>query len=349
MSFLQSPSKGSSPHVHGGQSTPRLMQWVMLATLPGLLAQTLYFGWGHLINVLWCMALAAGAEAAILWLRGRAVRFYLNDCTALVTGLLLGLSLPPLLPWWISALAVISAIVMAKHLYGGLGNNPFNPAMVGYAVVLISFPLAMTTSWAAPAGAGGESLSLWDTLGRILTGTASAPAVDGASMATPLDIYKQEIHRELATTVTRHPAFGDFVARGWEWVNLGFLAGGLWLLWKRVISWHIPVSLLGALSLMALFFGWDPDQSVPLSLHLLAGGTMLGAFFIATDPVSAATSQKGKLMYGAGIGVLMYIIRAWGSYPDAVAFAVLLMNFAVPFIDHYTQPRTYGHHRGRAE
>ncbi|MDX1590100.1 MAG: RnfABCDGE type electron transport complex subunit D, partial [Oleiphilaceae bacterium] len=226
-----------------------------------------------------------------------------------------------------------------------LGNNPFNPAMVGYALVLISFPLAMTTGWAAPDGAGGERLSLLDTLGHIFTGALSPPALDGVTMATPLDIYKQEIHRELASTVTRHPAFGDFVARGWEWVNLGFLAGGLWLLWKRVISWHIPASLLGALTLMALLFGWDADQSVPLSLHLLAGGTMLGAFFIATDPVSAATSRRGKLVYGAGIGALLYSIRAWGSYPDAVAFAVLLMNFAAPFIDHYTQPRTYGHHK----
>ncbi|TVP56534.1 MAG: electron transport complex subunit RsxD [Halomonadaceae bacterium] len=337
----------SSPHAFSGNSTGRLMQWVMLASVPGLLAQTWFFGWGNLINVLWCMALAVGAEAVMLRIRKRPVRWQLEDCTALVTGLLLGLSLPPLLPWWISALAVISAIVMAKHLYGGLGNNPFNPAMVGYAVVLISFPLAMTTTWAMPAGAGDGGLSLWGTLVQIFAGSASSPAIDGVTMATPLDLYKQQIHRELASTVTQHPAFGDFVARGWEWVNLGFLAGGLLLLWRRIITWHIPVSFLAALAFMALLFGWDPDQSVPLSLHLLAGGTMLGAFFIATDPVSGATSNKGKLVYGAGIGALLYIIRAWGSYPDAVAFAVLLMNFAVPFIDHYTQPRSYGHQKPR--
>jgi len=335
----------SSPHTHAAPRTGRVMQWVILATLPGLLAQTLWFGWGNLINVLWCVLVAVTAEALVLKLRKRPVRFYLSDYTAVVTGLLLGLSLPPLLPWWISMVAVLSAILMAKHLYGGLGYNPFNPAMVGYAVVLISFPVAMTTTWATPLSLLDNPLSLADTLKQIFVG--AGPAIDGFTMATPLDIYKHEIGAQIATVVTQNPAFGEFVAEGWEWVNLGFLAGGLFLLWKRIITWHIPVSFLAALSLMALLFGWDPDQAVPLSLHLLAGATMLGAFFIATDPVSAATSNQGKLVYGAGIGIILYLIRAWGAYPDAVAFAVLLMNFAVPFIDYYTPPRTFGHQKAR--
>lgn len=343
MSFM----RVSSPHTHGAPQTGRVMQWVILATLPGLLALTLSFGWGNLINVLWCILVAVGTEALMLRLRHRPVRFYLQDYSAVVTGLLLGLSLPPLLPWWISAVAVMSAIIMAKHLYGGLGYNPFNPAMVGYALVLISFPVAMTTHWATPVALLDQPLGLGDTLAQIFGLSSAAPALDGITMATPLDLYKHEIGASIATTVTEHPAFGTFVARGWEWVNLGFLAGGLVLLWKRIITWHIPASMLGALAFMALLFGSDPDQAVPLSLHLLAGGTMLGAFFIATDPVSAATSNQGKLVYGAGIGVLLYIIRAWGAYPDAVAFAVLLMNFAVPFIDYYTPPRTYGHRKAR--
>lgn len=321
------------------------MLWVILAALPGLLAQTLFFGWGNLINTLWCVAIALGAEAALLHLRGKPVMFFLRDNTAAVTGLLLGLSLPPFLPWWVSAIAVISAIIMAKQLYGGLGSNPFNPAMVGYALVLISFPVAVTTNWAAPAGLFQGAPGLLETLAVIFSGTQTT--VDAYTMATPLDVYKHEISAQLATEVLKHPSFGDFVARGWEWVNLAFLAGGLVLLWLRIITWHIPVSFLAALTFMSLAFGTNEDVYTPLSLHLLAGATMLGAFFIATDPVSAATSHQGKLIYGAGIGVLLYIIRTWGSYPDAVAFAVLLMNFAVPFIDHYTPPRTYGHKKPR--
>lgn len=335
----------SSPHARKARPTSRVMLWVILAALPGLLMQTLFFGWGNLINTLWCMVVALAAEAALLHLRGKPVLFFLRDNTAAVTGLLLGLALPPLVPWWISAIAVISAIILAKQLYGGLGSNPFNPAMVGYALVLISFPVAMTTNWAAADGLAAATPGLLETLGIIFAGQQAA--IDAYTMATPLDVYKHEISARLAQDVLQHPTFGDFVARGWEWVNLAFLGGGLLLIWLRIITWHIPASVLGGLALMSLAFGTNPDLYTPLSMHLLAGATMLGAFFIATDPVSAATSHQGKLIYGAGIGVLLYIIRTWGSYPDAVAFAVLLMNFAVPFIDHYTPPRTYGHKKPR--
>ncbi len=332
----------TSPHTRAAPSTGRVMQLLILATLPGLLALTASFGWGNLINVIWCVLIAVAAEATLLRVRGKPVAFFLRDYSAVVTGLLLGLSLPPFLPWWVSLVAVLSAIVMAKHLFGGLGSNPFNPAMVGYALVLISFPVAMTTTWATPVALLDDAPGFFTTLSHIF-GFSGSVAVDAYTGATPLDIYKNDITASLATTVTADPVFGDFVARGWEWANLGFLAGGLFLIWKGLITWHIPVSLLGALAFMSLLFGHDPDQAVPVSMHMLAGGTMLGAFFIATDPVSAATSNKGKLWYGAGIGILIYIIRHWGAYPDAVAFAVLLMNFAVPFIDYYTQPRTYGH------
>ncbi|MEQ5837150.1 electron transport complex subunit RsxD [Marinobacter sp. NFXS9] len=334
----------SSPHAHGPQRTSRVMLWVILATLPGLLAQTLCFGWGNLVNTVFCVAVALLTEGMILMLRKRPVAFFLKDNTAAVTGLLLGLSLPPFAPWWVSVVAVVVAILLAKQLYGGLGSNPFNPAMVGYALVLVSFPVAMTTNWASPTGLSADTPGLLHTIALNFTG---AEAVDGYTMATPLDVYKHDIKTQLSGQVLQNPAFGDFVSKGWEWVNLGFLAGGLLLIALRLITWHIPVSMLAALSVMSLAFGWDPDQYAPLTIHLLSGATMLGAFFIATDPVTAATSRKGKLVYGAGIGILLYIIRSWGSYPDAVAFAVLLMNFAVPFIDYYTQPRTYGHQKAR--
>ncbi|WP_166252534.1 electron transport complex subunit RsxD [Marinobacter salicampi] len=334
----------TSPHARQARSTSQLMLWVIVLTMPGLLAQTLFFGWGNLINVLWCIALAIGAEAAVLRLRERPIKSVLKDNTAAVTGLLLGLALPPLAPWWVSAIAVISAIVMAKQLYGGLGANPFNPAMVGYALALISFPVAMTTNWAAPMGLASAP-GFTETMGIIFPGQQTT--IDAYTMATPLDVYKHDITTRMSAEVTGHPTFGDGIARGWEWVNAAFLAGGLGLVFLRIISWHIPVSLLAALVFMSLAFGTNPDQYTPLSLHLFAGATMLGAFFIATDPVSAATSHQGKLIYGAGIGIILYIIRTWGSYPDALAFAVLLMNFAVPFIDHYTPPRTYGHKKPR--
>ncbi|WP_339804047.1 electron transport complex subunit RsxD [uncultured Marinobacter sp.] len=334
----------SSPHTRHARSTSRIMLWVMIAALPGLAAQTLFFGWGNLINVVWCIAIAIGAEAAVLSLRKKPVAFFLKDNTAAVTGLLLGLSLPQFTPWWVSAVAVISAIVLAKQLYGGLGSNPFNPAMVGYAIALISFPVAMTTNWA-------EANMLWNAPGLMETLRAIASGgqttVDAWTMATPLDEYKHQIASRTAAEVLIHPTFGEGVARGWEWVNGAFLAGGLLLIALRIITWHIPVALLAGLGLMSLAFGTNADLYAPLSLHLLAGGTMLGAFFIATDPVSAATSHQGKLIYGACIGALIYLIRSWGNYPDAVAFSVLLMNFAVPFIDHYTPPRTYGHHKPR--
>ncbi|WP_166264928.1 electron transport complex subunit RsxD [Marinobacter caseinilyticus] len=335
----------SSPHTRSARSTSRVMLWVILATLPGLAVQTVFFGWGNLINVIWCVALAIVAEAAVLKLRQRPLAFCLSDNTAAVTGLLLGLALPPLTPWWVSLVAVFAAIVMAKQLYGGLGSNPFNPAMVGYALVLVSFPVAMTTTWAAPAGLWHSAPGFTETLGLILHGQHSV--IDAYTMATPLDVYKHDIGSLIAEEVRQHPTFGEGVAKGWEWVNAAFLAGGIGLIALRIITWHIPASVLAALGIMSLAFGSNEDLHAPLTLHLLAGATMLGAFFIATDPVSAATSPLGKLIYGAGIGVLLYVIRTWGSYPDAVAFAVLLMNFAVPFIDHYTPPRTYGHRKAR--
>ncbi|ASP40137.1 electron transport complex subunit RsxD [Bacterioplanes sanyensis] len=334
----------SSPHTHGSNSTSKVMLTVILATLPGLAVTTALFGYGTLINVVLAVVAALVSEAAVLKLRQRPLSFFLRDNTAALTGVLLGLAIPPLAPWWITVLAASFAIVFSKQLYGGVGNNPFNPAMVGYALVLVSFPVQMTTTWAVPIQVDGHATpGLLDSLSVIFTG-ASADAFSGA---TPLDAYKHMIDNQTSSEVLKQPIFNGWLNGGWEWVNLAYLLGGLVLVWRKIISWHIPLAMLAGLSLCSLFFGWDEDMYAPLSLHLLSGATMLGAFFIATDPVSAATTPKGKLIYGAGIGVLLYVIRSYGAYPDAVAFAVLLMNFAAPFIDAYTQPRTYGHKAAR--
>jgi len=334
----------SSPRLGQASHTDTLMRWVMLATLPGLAAQTWFFGWGNLINVLWCALLAIIFESLVLRLRNRSPGPAVRDGSAALTGVLLGLSLPPLLPWWISLVAVAAAIILAKQLYGGLGQNPFNPAMTGYAVVLVAFPAAMAGNWAEPAPLLAQPPGLAATLTRIFLPSAAHIHLwaDAVTMATPLSLYKEQIAAMTAGEVLKNPAFGGFIAYGWEWVNLGFLAGGILLLFRRILSWHIPASYLAALTVLSLALAWDPDTAVPLKLHLLGGATMLGAFFIATDPVTAATSRRGKLIYGAGVGALVFVIRTYGSYPDGVAFAVLLMNLCVPLIDRFTVPRPFG-------
>nr|WP_297458599.1 electron transport complex subunit RsxD [uncultured Halomonas sp.] len=333
----------SSPHSHAATSTGQIMRWVLIATLPGIAAQARFFGWGIVLNVLFAAGLGVLLEALILRLRSRPSSLTLRDNSALVTGVLLGVSLPPFVPWWLIAVGMVAAIVVAKQLFGGLGQNPFNPAMVGYALLLIAFPLPMT-QWAAPHGLlGPEAISMGESLGYFLGLASPADAMTGA---TPLDAFKHKPEAILASEFWAGKPLPPGTLNAWHSVALAWLAGGALLLFKRIVSWHIPLSMLGAIALIAtLMFAGDPSHHGSPLFHLLGGAAIFGAFFIATDPVSAATSRKGKLYYGAGIGILVMVIRTFGAYPDAVAFAVLLMNFAVPFIDYYTQPRTYGHNR----
>ncbi|MFV0476408.1 MAG: electron transport complex subunit RsxD [Parahaliea sp.] len=333
----------TSPHAHGPASTGNMMLQVMLATIPGITVLTLFFGYGTLVNILCASLFGLLFESIALWLRGRQALSYLKDYSALVTALLLGIAMPPYAPWWLIAVGMLAAIGLAKQLYGGLGFNPFNPAMVGYVVLLISFPLQMT-SW-TPAYTVGETPGLLDALRACF-----APAqFDATTSATALEVVKQNNSLLLKTLWVDNPALGRWGGTGWEWANIAFLAGGLWLLYRRIFSWHAPLSFLVALGLMAALFydnGSSASGGSPL-FHLLSGATMLGAFFIITDPVTSAVSVRGRLIYGALAGILVYVIRVWGNYPDAVAFSVLIMNFAAPFIDYYTQPRTYGH-QGRS-
>jgi electron transport complex protein RnfD len=334
----------SSPHGHQGHSTGQVMQQVLLATLPGLTALTWFFGWGTLINIIWLTTLALAIEALILYLRNRPIAFYLTDYSAVVTAVLLGLALPPTAPWWLGLIGITFAIGIAKHLYGGMGYNPFNPAMVGYVVLLISFPLQMTR-WVLPNGITEALPSVVDSLAMFAGGDPFA-GIDAYTGATSLDSFRQQrggmlVSEFWATT----PVMGRWSGLGWEWVNIGFLLGGGWLLYKKIINWRIPVGMLAAIALLSAAFydgGSSASGGSPL-MHLLGGATMLGAFFIATDPVTAATTPRGRLVYGAMIGIIVYVIRIWGNYADGVAFAVLIGNFAAPLIDAYTQPRTYGH------
>jgi len=334
----------TSPHTDRPNSVDRVMLLVILALAPGAAAMVWYFGWGVLINMVLATTVAVAAEAAVLRLRGRPVTPTLMDLSAVVTALLFAIAVPPTLPWWLTLVGVVFAIVVVKQLYGGIGYNPFNPAMAAYVFLLISYPVEMT-AWLPPQMLSEHTLGFGDSLALIFTGALPPGlAIDAVTMATPLDEMRTQLDlNRMIEEIRNSPLWGDFGGRGWEWVGNWYLLGGLFLLWKRVISWHIPVAMLGTLAVMAgLFYLIDPQSHPFPAFHLFSGGAMIGAFFIATDPVTACTTKRGQLVYGAAIGALIFIIRTWGGYPDAVAFAVLLMNMAAPTIDYYTQPRVFG-------
>lgn len=325
---------------------------VLYALIPGALASIYFFGWGVLFNLLIAISVCLTSEAVILKLRQRDVTDSLLDGSALITACLLALALPSLAPWWITVIASISAIAVAKHLYGGLGFNPFNPAMVGYIVVMISFPLEMTL-WTAPIGVPIGTGSGWPdfatTFNWVFLGVLPyGETIDSISMATPIELIKTQLSQMHDVTETRNNAqysalFSSISGTGWQWINILYLVGGVWLVKKGVADWRIPTAFLLSLVLISnLFAVMDYSVNSSALFHAFSGGTMLCAFFIATDPVSASTTPRGRWIYGASIGALVYIIRNWGGYPDGIAFAVVLMNIAAPLIDYYTQPKVYG-------
>jgi electron transport complex protein RnfD len=334
----------SPPNTINNQAVAHLMRDVLYALLPGTLAMFWFFGWGVLLNISLAVGFALLLESFMLYLRKRPIRPFLMDYSAIVTAWLLGLSLPPLAAWWLILVAVFFAIVIAKHIYGGLGYNPFNPAMVGYAVVLISFPVEMT-QWLSAYNLHAELMSLSDSIKAVFIGM-NTTQWDTLTSATPLDDLKTNLLLNLSISESMSgDQYGYFAGKGWEWTSLAFLLGGLWLIYRKVITWHIPIAMLASLGLIAsLFWLWDNQQFASPLFHLLSGAALLGAFFIATDPISASTTPMGKLIYAAGIGFSVYIIRTWGGFPDGVAFSVIIMNMAVPLIDYYTKPRIFGMH-----
>ncbi|MBL1319933.1 MAG: electron transport complex subunit RsxD [Methylophaga sp.] len=337
-------SRLSSPFLSGTNRVTLQMLQLLLALVPAVIAIVYFFGPGVLITMALAIVLALLAEALMLKLRNRPLKPFLTDGSAIVTAVLLAIALPPLAPWWLVTIGVLFAIIFAKHLYGGLGYNPFNPAMVAYVVLLISFPLEMTT-WLPVTILSEHPLDIASAFQMIFTGqTSSGISIDALSGATPLDAMKTQIGLlQHPVDIVQQPLFGLFGGKGWEWINVLFIVGGLYLIYRRVISWHIPVSMLAALTLIsAITWFVSPELAGSPLFHLLSGGTMLGAFFIATDPITASTTVKGRIVFGAGVGLLTYIIRVWGGYPDGIAFAVLLMNMLVPLIDYYTQPKVYG-------
>ena len=334
----------SSPHLQGSASVGRAMGMVLLALIPVICVSTWLFGVSVLMQLAVAGVTALLAEAAVMLIRGRSVKTALFDGSALVTGFLMALCLPPIAPLWVVIIGVLFAIVVVKHLYGGLGYNLFNPAMAGYLVVLIAFP-AQISLWPAAGEMMGLDQSSVLTLAAKLDTTNAEHVVDAMTMATPLDAMRSARLQDqpVVTGLVAEPLFGLFANGVTAWLALGWVAGGLLLLVTGVIRWRIPLSLLLAVGMFAGISSWlDPLNHAGVLVHLFSGGVMAAAFFIATDPVSAATTPRGQLIYGAGIGLLIYLIRGWGGFPDGVAFAVLLFNIAAPLIDYFTVPRAYG-------
>lgn len=328
------------PYLSQNVSVQRVMLQVLAALLPGIFAYVWLLGPGVLLQIGIATLAALLAEATMLKLLGKPLGLFLGDGSAVVSAWLIALAFPPLAPWWLIVVGVLFAIVVAKHLYGGLGQNPFNPAMIAFAVCIVSFP-ALMSQWPPVELKAGFA----DQLALVF---GSAPRLDAMSGATPLDALKTALKLgEGGTTVASVTAdaasFGYFAGRGWEWVAGAYLLGGLYLWQRKVISAHAPLGFIGGIALIAgALWLWNPGQFASPLFHLFSGGSMLGAFFIVTDPVSGCTTPRGKLVFGLAAGVLAYLIRVFGGYPDGVAFAVLLLNICVPLIDLYTQPPIFG-------
>ncbi|MGV0998793.1 MAG: RnfABCDGE type electron transport complex subunit D [Fluviibacter sp.] len=333
-----------SPYLVAPVSVSKIMLKVLLAMVPGIIAYVYLFGIGILVQLAIATVTAVVAEAAFLRIRHKRIAPALADLSAVVTAWLIALSFPPVGPWWLVMVGTLFAIVVVKQLYGGLGQNPFNPAMAAYAICIVSFPAVMS-QWPVTLANGG--LSALDQISTIFNHMAN---VDAWAGATPLDHLKTTLRLSMSNdTLTvqsiaqNQKIYGVGAGQGWEWVTLCWLLGGLWLWQQRIITWHIPVAFIAAIGGLALLcWGLDPLHYANPVFHVFGGATLLGAFFIATDPVTGATTPRGKLIFAAGAGIIAYLIRVFGAFPDGVAFGILLMNICVPLIDMYTQPPIFG-------
>lgn len=336
----------AAPHAHDHSSVNRIMSHVCLALTPCTLFAFSLYGFPAVNLFFTTLVSAVIWESLCLKLRG-IPQTQLQDSSALLTGWLIALTLPPWAPWWIGVSGSFIAIVIGKQLYGGIGQNVFNPAMLARVALLISFPVQMTT-WITPE-VGFSSLSFMDGLAVTF---GYLPIPDGMTGASSIGHLKTALTQDhLATDIIldhfniKESFVGKTYSSMGESSALLILVGGAWLLGMRIITWHIPVSLLATVSLLALITHWlDPTAFAPLSFHLFSGALMLGAFFIATDLVTSPSSKAGQIVFGIGCGLLIFVIRTWGSFPEGMGFAVLFMNAVTPLIDIYFKPRVYGRH-----
>ena len=311
----------SSPHAHAKNSVHSMMRDVILALLPAAGCAVWFFGLRAVWLIATCIAASVVTEAVCRLAMKRENS--IGDLSATLTGLLLALNLPPDLPLWMAAVGGVFAIAVAKQAFGGLGYNPFNPALAARAFMLISFTGAMTT-WAFPRG-----------YEAVEAATSATPAVDAVTCATPLALIKKGDVAQL--DVLKNLLFGNAGGCIGETCAIALLIGAAYLLIRRVITWHIPVSFLATVFIFAFFKG-----GVPPVFHVLSGGAILGACFMATDYVTSPITAKGKIVFGVGCGLLTMCIRSGGGYPEGVSFAILIMNAVTPLINRYTQPKPFG-------
>ncbi|MER2518353.1 MAG: RnfABCDGE type electron transport complex subunit D [Candidatus Accumulibacter phosphatis] len=347
------PAVGSlaSPHAHGGNTVARTMFRVQMALLPATAYGFWLFGWQAfflwLLTILSCL----GWEALALKLMDRRpIKRSLGDGSALLTGWLLAMTLPPWAPWWVAVVGGFIAIVVGKQVFGGVGQNVFNPAMVARVALLVSFPLPLT-QWVTPLPLTPLAApGFVDSLHVFLT---SLPPPDAMASASLLGFSKTELGRgiDLLHSLSGASApllswLGTRAGSLGESASLLILAGGLYLLRSGVISWHTPLAVLLGLALpAAIGHAVDPGRYLSVSAHLLSGAAMLGAFFIATDYVTSPNTGAGQIVFGTGVGLLTWVIRTYGGYPEGMAFAVLLMNALTPVIDRFIKPRILGRDR----
>ncbi len=323
----------SSPHIHSGNSVRKIMLSVILSLAPAGAAALCLFGWDAFRLMAVCVLTCISCEAVSRKMMKRDLG--VSDLSAMVTGLLLAYNLPPSLPSWMAAIGSIVAIVIAKQLFGGIGYNVFNPALIGRIFLLIAFPVQMTTwsQWRIPCPARG---------------------VDAVTTATPLDFVKTTL--QMGGTIPFHfdraTAWSFFLGLRngciGEVCILALLIGGIYLLWRRSIYWQIPVFYIGTVVVISGILFWaDPERNLNPLFHVLSGGLMLGAFFMATDMVTTPVTKQGMILFGIGCGVLTMVIRKWGGYPEGVSFSIVLMNALTPLLNRATKPRAFGHGRGK--
>ena len=330
----------SSPHWQRDRGVAWIMRQVVIALVPATVLHVALFGFGIVVQLAFGITAAVAFEVLALRLRGVAWRSAIDDGSVVVLAWLLCFAIPPYAPWWVVVAGAGFAVLLAKHAFGGLGHNVFNPAMAGYLFVLLCFP-ATVNQWP-------DVTRLTDYPGPLdslyFVVAQPEPMIDALSGATVLDYVKtQAALMQMASEMDSAAVFGVIAGNGWEWISFACLLGGVWLLWRRVITWRLPAAYLVGLGIAAAVgYAIDPELHRGVLFHWFAGGAMMAAFFIVTDPVSSSTTPRGMLVFGAGAGVLTYLMRETGVYPDGVAFAVVTMNAFAPLIDRVTQPRLYG-------
>ena len=347
---MNEPTLVAGPYTHAPVSISRTMLLVIAALVPATAFGLYQFGWPAIYLFITTLLAALFAEAICLRLAGKPIRPFLFDGSALLTAWLLAMTLPPWAPWWIAVVGSFFAIIIGTHVFGGIGQNLFNPAMVARVAILISFPYEMTL-FIDPVPL--FSVKAPDFIESLSITFLQQANFDAVSSATPLGHMKTELSRGMDLSLIKDNSYslwqmipGLTSGSFGETSAMLILLGGLFLIYKRIISWHIPFAMLFTLFAMAAIFHLlDSDHYIDPFVHLMSGGAMLGAFFIATDLVTSPVSLRGQILFGIGCGFFTFVIRTWAAYPEGVAFAVLLMNACTPLIDHYIKPRIYGRDR----